>query len=146
MKILVSACLLGTPCRYDGQSKPNAEVMALAERHTLIPICPEVMGGLSIPRPPAERQGARLVNREGIDVTEQYEKGAEAALKVACEHHCRYAILKERSPACGNRFIYDGSFSGILTEGQGVAAALLAAHGITVLGESQLSSLPENEN
>lgn len=146
MNILVSACLLGTPCRYDGQSKPNAAVQALSDRHTLIPVCPEVLGGLPTPRTPSERQGERTVTRDGRDVTAQYTAGARAVLAIARKYGCRYAILKERSPACGNGRIYDGTFTGTLTDGQGVAAAILTENGITVLGESQVGSLPEEEN
>ena len=104
MKILVSACLLGCPCRYDGQSKRHPEVEALRKRgHELIAVCPEVQGGLPTPRPPAERQAdGRVVNREGTDVTAQYRRGAEIALQTAREYGCELAILKERSPSCGS--------------------------------------------
>lgn len=141
MTILVSACLLGCPCRYDGKSKPNERVLALMERHTLIPICPEQMGGLSTPRSPAERKGGGVLTESGIDVTEQYRRGAEEALRLAKLYGCTHAILKERSPSCGSGQIYDGSFSRTLIPGDGVAAALLKAHGITVLGESEVNRL-----
>ena len=141
MKILVSACLLGLRCRYDGQSKPNAAVLALGEKHTLIPCCPEQLGGLPTPRPPAEWQGARILNRAGADVTEAYLRGAEGALRIARLCGCSRAILKERSPACGSREIYDGSFSGILVPGEGSAARALRAAGIPVYGESELDRL-----
>ena len=99
MKILVSACLLGVPCRYDGKSKKHPEVEALrAQGHELIPVCPEVQGGLSTPRPPAERQrDGRVVNREGTDVTAQYQAGAEIVLNTAREQGCELAVLKELS-------------------------------------------------
>ena len=141
MKILVSACLLGLPCRYDGKSVPCEQVMALAAEHTLIPICPEQMGGLPTPRPPAERVGDRVINDRGIDVTEQYERGARCALKLCQLYGCTHAILKEKSPSCGHGVIYDGSFSRTLTAGEGVCAALLAENGITVMGESDIPSL-----
>ena len=142
MKILVSACLLGEPCRYDGKSKPSEAIRALAEQHTLIPICPEVMGGLRTPRSPSEIQpDGRVVNREGADVSENYLRGAEIALKMAREHGCTLAILKEKSPSCGNREVYDGSFSGKLIPGQGICARLLEANGIRVLGESEIGEL-----
>ena len=141
MRILVSACLLGLACRYDGASKPREEVLALKERHELIPVCPEQLGGLPTPRVPAERQGERVVTREGGDVTAQYRKGAEEALQLCRLFDCDCAVLKERSPSCGCRGIYDGSFSGNLTEGQGVTAELLTRAGIPVYGESQAGDL-----
>ena len=141
--ILVSACLLGGSCRYDGRSKPNEEVLRLLEDENvcLIPICPEQMGGLSTPRFPSERQGDRVINSEGEDVTVQYRKGAEEALKLAELYHCRLVILKERSPSCGSGAVYDGTFSGTLTDGDGVTAELLKMNRITVLGESELQRM-----
>ncbi|MBE6633091.1 MAG: DUF523 domain-containing protein [Ruminococcaceae bacterium] len=139
MKILVSACLLGEPCRYDGQSKPCEAVLKLQRDHTLIPVCPEVMGGLSTPRPPAELQSdRRVVNRLGRDVTANYRAGAEDALRIAQAEGCSLAILKEKSPSCGKGKIYDGSFTGTLCQGNGVCAALLLANGIRVLGETEV--------
>ena len=138
MKILVSACLLGTPCRYDGASKANAAIMALQEGHTLVPVCPEVLGGLPTPRPPAERQeDGRIVNRAGADVTAQYQSGAQAALKLARQEGCTMAILKARSPSCGKGKIYDGSFSGNLVPGDGTAARCLSEAGVLVLDEDE---------
>ena len=146
MKIVVSACLLGEPCRYDGRSKPCEAVIRLGERHELIPVCPEVMGGLLTPRPPAELQAdGRVMNREGIDVSAAYRKGAEETLRVAREQGCEMALLKEKSPSCGNGHIYDGSFTGTLIPGQGMTARLLTQHGICVLGETDLQSLFEQE-
>jgi uncharacterized protein YbbK (DUF523 family) len=141
MKILVSACLLGEPCRYDGKSKPCDAVRALGKRHILIPICPEVMGGLPTPRVPAEIQpDGHVVNRDGADVSAHYEKGAQVALNLAHENGCTLAILKEKSPSCGNREVYDGSFSGTLIAGQGICAHLLEANGIRVIGESEIET------
>lgn len=138
MKILVSACLLGAPCRYDGASKANAAIMALQEGHTLVPVCPEVLGGLPTPRPPAERQeDGRVVNRAGVDVTAQYQSGAQAALKLARQEGCTMAILKARSPSCGKGKIYDGSFSGKLVPGDGTAARCLSGAGFLVLDEDE---------
>lgn len=143
MKILVSACLLGCPCRYDGQSKRHPEVEALRERgYQLIPVCPEVQGGLPTPRPPAERQrDGQVVNREGADVTAQYQAGARLALETARAQGCTWAVLKERSPSCGSGEIYDGTFSGTLIPGDGVTAQLLRQAGIAVLGESQAETI-----
>lgn len=143
MNILVSACLLGTPCRYDGTGKPEPALERLrAQGYTLIPICPEVLGGLPTPRPPAERQSdGRVVTREGVDVTAEYRAGAELALEIAQAHGCTLAMLKERSPSCGRGQIYDGTFSHTLIPGSGVAAQLLETQGITVYGESRLDEL-----
>ncbi|MGM9538861.1 MAG: DUF523 domain-containing protein [Candidatus Onthomonas sp.] len=143
MNILVSACLLGAACRYDGRSKPCPGLEALMARHTLIPVCPECYGGLPTPRPPAERRGERVITQNGLDVTVQYEKGAREALRLAQLYGCQWAILKERSPSCGAGTIYDGSFSRTTVPGDGVTARLLAENGIRVLGESQLDLLPE---
>ena len=140
MKILISACLLGACCRYDGASKAHPLAAALAECHTLVPVCPEQLGGLPTPRPPAERRGNRVVTQSG-DVTEQYRRGAEETLKLCELLGCEAAVLKERSPSCGFGKIYDGSFSGRLIDGNGVAAALLAANGIEIYGESGIESL-----
>ena len=140
MNILVSRCLLGEPCRYDGKSKPVAMVRALEEQgHTLIPVCPEVLGGLPTPRPPAELQpNGRVVNRAGEDVTAAYRSGAEQALALARAHNCELAVLKAKSPSCGSLQRYDGTFTGTLIPGQGVAAALLTKQGIRVLDEEHL--------
>ena len=143
MNILVSACLLGVRCRYDGAEKAHPLIAALAERHTLVPVCPEQLGGLPTPRPPAERRGERVVTEAGADVTEQYRRGAEEALKLCKLFDCQAAVLKERSPSCGRGQVYDGTFTGALTTSDGVTAALLAAHGIPVYGESQIPELLE---
>jgi len=137
MRILVSACLLGLPCRYDGKSKPCDRVIALAERHELVPFCPEIYGGLPTPRVPAERAGDRVINRAGVDVTENYRSGARQALELAKMLDCKAAILKEKSPSCGSGLIYDGTFSGVLVPGDGVTVELLKENGIAVYGETQ---------
>ncbi|MCF2620083.1 DUF523 domain-containing protein [Oscillibacter valericigenes] len=134
-KLLVSACLLGTPCRYDGKAKKNEAVCALAERFELIPVCPEVLGGLPTPRTPSERRGERVVMRDGRDVTAEYLRGAEKALELARREGIAAAVLKERSPSCGSGEIYDGSFTGALTAGDGVTAELLKAESIAVYSE-----------
>ena len=145
MRILISACLLGARCRYDGASKPQPWVAALAERHTLVPVCPEQLGGLPTPRPPAERRGDRVVTREGGDVTVQYRRGAEEALALCRLLGCEAALLKERSPSCGRGEIYDGTFSGALAPGDGITAELLVARGVAVYGESRLRELLEED-
>ena len=141
MTILVSACLLGTACRYDGRSKADAAVTALLARHTLIPVCGEIFGGLSTPRTPAERRGDRVVTQDGRDVTQAYRRGAEEVLRLARLYGARAAILKERSPSCGSGQIYDGTFTKTLTQGDGLTAQMLKKHGITVYGESQIEEL-----
>jgi uncharacterized protein YbbK (DUF523 family) len=139
--VLVSACLLGVCCRYDGESKPNADVIALRDRFVLLPICPEEDGGLPTPRTPSERVGDKVLMRDGRDVTKNYMNGAELALERAETFGCTAAILKARSPSCGKGKIYDGSFSGVLTDRDGVTAELLKKEGILVLGESEISVL-----
>ena len=147
MKLLVSACLLGVACRYDGASKGLSEdvLRALMARHTLVPVCPEQLGGLPTPRDPSERQGARVVMASGRDVTENYRRGAEAALALCVQNGCKTAVLKEKSPSCGCGLIYDGTFSRRLVSGDGVTAELLKAHGIKVYGESRLPAMQEDE-
>ena len=136
--LLISRCLLGEKCRYDGKSKPlpDETLQALRAQYALIPVCPEVLGGLPTPRTPSERQGDRVVMKTGADVTKEYRLGAEAALQAAQENRVCAAVLKERSPSCGCGEIYDGSFTGTLIPGDGVTAELLKAEGIEVLGES----------
>ena len=136
--ILISACLLGLACRYDGKQKPCSAALNLRENATLIPFCPECMGGLPTPRPPAEIQGDRIINAEGADVTAPYRKGAEEALRLCRALGIRKAILKSRSPSCGKGSIYDGSFSKTLTQGNGITADLLLQNGIEVLTEEEL--------
>ncbi len=141
MKILVSACLLGCSCRYDGKSKAEERVLALNACHTLIPVCPEQLGGLSTPRLPAEIQGEKVIRRDGADVTNEYKKGAQEALHLYQLLSCDAAILKARSPSCGKNMIYDGTFSGTLTEGNGITAALFQQNGIRVLTEDETEQI-----
>ena len=141
--ILVSACLLGCACRYDGQSKPNPLAQELARRGLAVPVCPEQLGGLPTPRAPSERQGERVVSSLGADVTAQYRRGAEEALRLAELYGCTTAVLKERSPSCGSGMVYDGTFTGVLTAGEGVTAELLRAQGIPVYGESRVAELAD---
>ena len=146
MRILISGCLLGVCCRYDGASKPHPLALELAKDHELILVCPEQLGGLATPRPPAERQGERIIAKTGLDVTEQYRRGAEETLKVYRLLNCDAAVLKERSPSCGSGEIYDGTFTGTLIPGDGTTAELLKANGVPVCGESGLPELlRENE-
>ena len=143
MNVLISACLLGMDCRYDGKNKKieHQLLQKLQEKYTLVPVCPEIYGGLPIPREPVERRGDRFVSKSGVDVTQQYQRGAQAALGLARTLHCQMAILKERSPSCGSVRIYDGSFTGNLMVADGVTAELLMQNGIRVCGESQILQL-----
>lgn len=140
MNILVSACLLGLACRYDGKSKPCEDVIKLTEKYNLIPFCPEVMGGLATPRHPSEIVGDRVINLIDEDVTAQYKKGAEEALKIAKMYNCKYAILKEKSPSCGSGIIHNGKFDGGYIDGDGITARLLKENRIKVLGESDINN------
>ena len=135
--ILVSACLVGVHCRYNEKGVMDQKVMGLMERANLIPVCPELFGGLSTPREPAERSEDKVMTITGQDVTREYEKGARETLELARVYGCRCAVLKERSPSCGSGMIYDGTYSGNLIKGDGVTAELLKKEGIQVIGESE---------
>lgn len=146
MNLLISACLLGVSCRYDGKTKPLDEKILnkLKEKHHLIPICPEIMGGLPTPRIPAEiAKGRRVLRRDGADITSEYEKGALEALRLAEFFGCTTAILKARSPSCGRDVIYDGTFSDTLTEGDGITAELFRKNGIRIIREDEISNFFE---
>jgi len=135
---LCSACLLGVKCRYDGKSKPDNKVLELAKKEVLIPVCPEQLGGLSTPRIPSEQTGDKVVNKQGDDVTQQFKRGAEEALKIARIFDIKEAILKQRSPSCGCGQIYDGTFSGTIIEGDGVTTKLFKQNGIKIIIEEDL--------
>ena len=130
--ILVSACLAGFRCRYDGAAKQSDRIQKLVSEGKAIPVCPEVLGGLPTPRCPAERRGLRVITREGKDVTAAFQLGAEETLRLARLYGADRAILKARSPSCGCGRVYDGSFSGKLTGGYGITAELLLKNGVTV--------------
>ena len=140
-KLLISACLLGRNCKYNGGNNLHPLVERLGEKYDLVPICPETWGGLAAPRPPAERIGDRILDREGRDVTDAFQRGAQRALETARKNGCRRAVLKERSPSCGAGRIYDGTFTGTTVPGDGVAAALLRAEGLVLYGESEIEKL-----
>lgn len=132
-KILVSACLIGTNCKYSGGNNYSEEVMEFLKDYEIIPICPEQLGGLPTPRPASEIIGDKVMNNEGTDVTSNYQKGAEEALKIAKLLGIKKALLKAKSPSCGNGKIYDGTFSGILTTGDGITTKLLKENNIEVI-------------
>ena len=138
-KILISACLLGEKCRYDGKSKPidSAIIKKLQDKYFLIPVCPEVMGGLSTPRKPCEICGKKVLTEDGADFTCEYLNGAKAVLSLAKENKVKFCILKNKSPSCGNSLIYDGSFSGKLINSMGITAELLKSNGYTIYNENQ---------
>ena len=140
-KLLVSACLLGLPCRYDGESRSAVDVDSLTEKYELVPFCPEIYGGLPTPRTPSERVGDRVLMRDGVDVTENYKRGAVGAAALCRTLGCKKALLKARSPSCGVGAIYDGSFSGRLVDGNGVAAEHLINVGVAVFTENDIDLL-----
>jgi uncharacterized protein YbbK (DUF523 family) len=135
--VIVSACLAGLRCRYDGAAKPCSEVVRLVAEGKAIPVCPEQLGGLPTPRMPAEIRGERVVRKDGVDVTGEFRRGAEEALKLAQLAGARTAILKAKSPSCGSGKIYDGSFAGRLIDGDGVFASLCKLNAIEVRTEEQ---------
>lgn len=145
-KYLISACLAGIPCRYNGSACPHPAAKALVEKGEGLPFCPETAGGLPVPRPPCEIRRLhgteRVISHTGADCTDAYQKGAEAALLFMREHGLTCAILKSRSPSCGKDRIYDGSFSGRLVPGHGFTARLLLKKGMEVLTEEELENLP----
>ena len=140
-KLLISACLMGENCKYNGGNNYIAAVEQLKERYELFPVCPEQDGGLPTPRESSERLGDQVVSRSGNNVTAQFLSGAQHALDTALKNGCTRALLKERSPSCGCGTIYDGTFTGTVIEGDGVTAQLLQQHGITVYGESRIPEL-----
>ena len=157
-RILVSGCLLGRKIRYNGTDKPLSAADATSllahwqQQGRLVPICPELSAGFSTPRPPAEiaegadgaavlAGSARVIEKTGQDVSALYRAGAQAALDLARREGCRFALLTDGSPSCGSSFIHDGSFSGTRLAGEGVTAALLRHHGITVFAEHQINDL-----
>lgn len=140
-KLLISACLLGENCKYNGGNNFTPEVEALRERYELVPVCPEQLGGLPTPRTPAERVGDRVVNREGADVTDAFRQGAEKTLELARASGITKAVFQVRSPSCGSGTVYDGTFSGALTAGQGVTAELLEKNGVNIYRSDQAGEL-----
>jgi uncharacterized protein YbbK (DUF523 family) len=130
---LCSACLLGIKCRYDGLSSDNSDVIKLAAEETLIPVCPEQLGGLGTPREVSEIRNGRVISIKGEDVTASFEHGARETLKIAKLYGIREAILKQKSPSCGYGMIYDGTFSGKLIKGNGITAELLSQNGIKII-------------
>ena len=140
-KILISACLVGDNVKYNGGNNKSPLIEKLLKKYELIPFCPEVEGGLSVPRSPSERQGGRVINSEGKDVTSAFERGAELAFNICLFLKIKKVILKERSPSCGSKEIYDGSFSHKVIPGMGVTAEYLISKGIQVISEDEIETL-----
>ena len=140
--IIVSACLCGFPCRYDGASSLHPGLRNMVDTGLAIPVCPEELGGLETPRTPCEIYCGRVVDAEGYDKTEAFALGAAETLRIALEHGARIAVLKERSPSCGSKEIYDGTFTGTRISGLGITAALLRENGIRVFSEETLAENP----
>ena len=144
MKIeyVVSACLAGCKCRYDGKDNLCPKVKQLVDEGRAITVCPEVMGGMTTPRIPSERKDGKIINSIGEDNTKYFEKGVEESIKLVKEHNIKKAILKAKSPSCGNKYIYDGSFSKTLVEGKGMLAEKLTELGLEIYDEGDdLSAL-----
>ena len=141
--VLISACLYGEKCRYDGGDNLIPRLDEIKKVCNLFPVCPEVLGGLETPRNPSEIIGEKVVSNVGKDVTNEYKKGAEIALETALRNSCKIALMKAKSPSCGSGKIYDGTFSRKLTDGDGITVKLLKEHGIKVFDETQIKELLE---
>jgi len=146
-KILVSGCFLGELVRYNGENKPlSHQLMTLWQKQNrFISICPEVVGGLSVPRSPAEidPETSRVISREGVDVTAEFLIGAQSALSLCHKYMIKFALLKEYSPSCGSKEIYDGSFTNKKKLGQGITSQLLYSNGIEIFSEETIEQLVE---
>ena len=143
IKVLISACLLGDNVKYSGGNNLTPELVTLLEKYNvdIIKVCPECFGGLPIPRVPSEIKGNKVFSNDGRDITEEFLDGAEKTYEVANREHADFAILKERSPSCGSSYIYDGSFSGKVIEGQGFTARKLNEENIIVFSEENLKEI-----
>lgn len=131
--VLVSACLLGINCKYNGQNNYNEKIEEIIKNYNVIPICPEIYGGLNTPRIPSERKNDKVINKNNEDVTEYFTKGAIETLKLAKMFNVKKAFLKAKSPSCGAGLIYDGTFTNTLIEGYGITAQLLKENGIEII-------------
>ncbi|MCE5173092.1 DUF523 domain-containing protein [Paenibacillus profundus] len=154
--IIVSSCLAGIECRYNGTHSLRKEIQQLVERNKAVIVCPELLGGFATPREPAEIVGdtgedvlngkSKIIERSGSDVTELYLKGAYKTLEMATDLKADMIVLKEYSPSCGSRMVHDGSFSNQRIPGEGVTAALLRRHGFTVLSETEFEEMLQNKD
>lgn len=143
INILVSACLLGENCKWNGRNNARDHIIKLKEKYNLIPFCSEVLGGLPTPRIPSEIRGNKVINQIELDVTKYFTRGAQRALEIAINNHCKYAILKSRSPSCGVNKVYDGTFSKTVIEGQGITTKLLKKNKIQVFSDEEVDKLLE---
>ncbi len=140
-KILISACLLGQLCRYDGKSNYLPIVEKLKTKYELVPICPEVFGYLDVPRDPNEIKDGKVITLKGKDVTKNFKMGAKESYHMAKIRNCKIAILKDGSPSCGSTYIYDGTFTHTKIEGKGLTTLLLEKKGIKVYTEKDIEKL-----
>ena len=141
IKILVSHCLLGENCKWNGRNNARDLIISLQDKVELIPVCAEVWGGLPTPRIPSEIVGDKVLNEIGLDVTKNYEEGAQKVLKVALDNHVKYAIFKERSPSCGVHQVYNGKFERTAIEGRGICTKLLEENGIKVYSDEEIQEI-----
>lgn len=144
--ILVSGCLLGINCKYNGGNNKSEKLLKILDRYGFIPICPEQLGGMTTPRKPSEitKEGWKVTDIDGQENTEAFLRGAEETLKIAKTFNVKFAILKEKSPSCGSNYIYDGTFSGKLIPGKGFTAKLLEENGIKVYSEEEIEQFIED--
>ncbi|MDE7264173.1 MAG: DUF523 domain-containing protein [Anaeroplasmataceae bacterium] len=140
-KLLISACLCGKNTKYNGGNNLISNLDKIKERYELYLVCPEVMGGLTIPRNPSEILGSLVLSNQNIDVTKEYHHGAEQALKIVLKNKIKKALLKESSPSCGSHFVYDGTFTGKKINGEGITVQLLKQHNIEIFSENQIEEL-----
>lgn len=139
--IIVSACLLGINCKYNGGNNHNPQMDRVLKQYHVIPVCPEQLGGLRTPRPPAEIKNNKVVRQNGEDVTAYFEKGAQETLGIAILFSVKTAILKDKSPSCGKNFIYNGNFEEQLIKGEGITTSLLLENNIRIVSENELCKI-----
>nr|WP_310787757.1 DUF523 domain-containing protein [Fusobacterium nucleatum] len=143
IKVLISACLLGDNVKYSGGNNLTLELVILLEKYNvdIVKVCPECFAGLPIPRVPSEIKETKVFSKDGRDITEEFLSGAEKTFKIAKENQIDFAILKERSPSCGSSYIYDGSFSGKVIQGQGLTVRKLNEENIVIFSEENLNKI-----
>ena len=140
-KLLISSCLIGNNTKYNGKNNYIKEIDQLKLKYELIPICPEVLGGLSIPRDPSEINNDKVISINGKDVTKEFNIGANKALNIALLNNIKYALLKDGSPSCGNTYIYDGTFKNNKIDGIGITTKLLKSRNIKIYNENNINEL-----
>lgn len=140
-KLLISACLIGTNCKYNGKNNYLELVEELKKKYELIPVCPEILGGLDIPRNPSEIKNNKVISNKGIDVTKEFNLGAKSTLEITMNNNVKIALLKDGSPSCGSNYVYDGTFSKTKIKGNGITTILLKENGIKVFSENEISKL-----